>query len=642
MNRKEKTVFLTALSDTRHRLDVDFYVCDGDSGNRMYTTGISAAEAGIKYALSTKHIDEIIVAADASCIRDDEPRISAAADLPLQNMGALEDMSEYGFLCYRLTEYMHQMDFEMLDIQETVREDRAAELQKEIESFRSAHMKMDSVKNLFARLCEDEILAKAFDREILAHCSDEEQKWVRHYLFARMDSFLKMHMLSENRNAVIRFVPIERDRYITIESITHLVDETLGDDGFSVNLYLDMQGLGAIEGNTLISTFILLNRKTGYHCEVCGLISGNRVPEAFAGKVENVLKNYEIQQLITGIDIFLEYGKDGKLKEYWQKQGIEDPDVDRLFTGMDCVDEGITLCNVDLMAGGIEVIRSVIRNPETPPENQSIYTRILFNAIRYDYGPLLKEEELSVPRLLEWSLKKGLYQQVLTVIESKVPQDMVRRGIYYYAETEEDLRKLMDAFNVLYWNEQAKMRWSFDDVDHYFIKFYGRFGIDFRQKPDKVAMDFARLKIDALHGTADVICPAFSQLKNDDMLYELLLGYYRIGNLRNVINHAGAGDLKPSAGVPVRHKDSREDLHLHLQRFIDLYAAVCRRTVKTKEPLILTSGRMKGYIRRHELVPLESSAEQKLESSYMCQFNGKEVLVRIAMLKPDEYSEPDE
>lgn len=41
--------------------------------------------------------------------------------------------------------------------------------------------------------------------------------------------------------------------------------------------------------------------------------------------------------------------------------------------------------------------------------------------------------------LLKWTLKKGFYQQTLTIFESKIPNEIVERGIYYYAKNENDV-----------------------------------------------------------------------------------------------------------------------------------------------------------------------------------------------------------
>ena len=55
--KKEKNIFLTTLSETKNRLDINYYMCETPVGTNIYTTGISSAEAGVKYMLSLYHID---------------------------------------------------------------------------------------------------------------------------------------------------------------------------------------------------------------------------------------------------------------------------------------------------------------------------------------------------------------------------------------------------------------------------------------------------------------------------------------------------------------------------------------------------------------------------------------------------------
>ena len=69
---------------------------------------------------------------------------------------------------------------------------------------------------------------------------------------------------------------------------------------------------------------------------------------------------------------------------------------------------------------------------------------------------------------------RGLTSTCTTIIESKVPGDMVKSGMYYYARSEEDIKELMKEWNILYWNETAKMRWAFSDIEHYFMTSCGQ------------------------------------------------------------------------------------------------------------------------------------------------------------------------
>lgn len=631
--KKRKNIFLTTLSETKNRMDVNYFMCETPTGTPAYTTGISMAEAGIKYILSQYRIDEIVMIGSQD---DLETELSVAiTDLSLSGGGDIEAMNEYNFVNYRITEFMSQLDFEIMDISEAISEDRQKELKNLIDDFKVQYTRKIGYREFFSKLTRDEKFEDSFREHLLNDLQPEERRWVKHYIYHEMDSFYKMHMLEENKDAIMRFIPIPSESALSIDTINHIVRETIPDGKADVNLYMDIQGLGVMDGNTLISTFLLMNNRTGYNCQVCGLINSHLPYGRLYGEVSNVIRNYEIQKLITGLDLFLNYGKAGILKTYWTSLGVEDPDAESLFYGMDCVDEGINLCNVDLIACGINVIKRVINNPKTKEEDRSIYMQVIINAIISDYGFLLKGEELSIPELLKWSLRKELFQQTLTIIESKVPEDIVKRGIYYYARSKKEISAFMKELNFLYWNEGLKMRWAFNDIEHYFIKSYGRSFLDYRQKPDMVARDYAKLRIDALCGEAEGILKAYSELNNDDLLYELLLGYYRIGNLRNQVNHAVVEEPNMDADTLAERKDSRDELRVELKKFIDLYSAACKKTPENDRPRLLPSSQMKSYARRHELKPLEGSTDLVEKNTYTCSFNGKEVHICLSLFKPE-------
>lgn len=640
--KKTKNIFLTTLGSTGDRLDINYYACETPSGYDTYTTGVSVTEAGIKTILSQYRIDEIIMIGSPANVSVNSVQQTVLSDVTIYGTSELDEMSEYDFISYRVSEYVMQMDIELLDLMEQVSEERQEELKKRINTFKREKANDIGYTQLFGRLSSDEAFEKEFADNLLYDANKSEREWVKYYIYKGMDSFYKMHMLEENYNTLLTFVPISIDDALTMADIRGVVEATLSDVQCDVNLYMDIQGLGAIDGNTLISTFLLMNRRIGYGCNVAGLINSYMAPDAFAGKVTNVLKSYEIQRLITGIDLFLKYGKVDMLRSYWDSLEISDADADRLFYGMDCIDEGICLCNVDLIACGIRVIRWAMNHPKSMPGDRNIYLDVIMKAIASDYGSLLKGDELSVAELLKWSLRKGLYQQALTIIESKVPEDIVKRGIYYYARTGEDIFKLKKEFNYLYWTETAKMRWAFNDIEHYFIKSYGRSCLDFRQKPDLVARDYAHLRIDALHGRTEDILPAYSELCNDDLLYELLLGYYRIGNLRNQVNHAIVEEPNSDVEELAPRKDGRTELHTELKKFIGLYSAACKKTKKKHEPMLLSSGRMKYYSRNHQLVPFDEKEDLTVKSTYTCSYNGKEVQINIALFKPEEDIDEEE
>lgn len=53
--------------------------------------------------------------------------------------------------------------------------------------------------------------------------------------------------------------------------------------------------------------------------------------------------------------------------------------------------------------------------------------------IRMDYGVLLKEDHDVIDEI-QWCLTKGYLQQALTLIESKMPGELFKKGIFHYDE----------------------------------------------------------------------------------------------------------------------------------------------------------------------------------------------------------------
>lgn len=642
MKTKHKNIFLTSLDETKNRLDVEYFVCDNANGNVSYTTGISVAEAGIKYMLSQVELDEIIVIGSPELANSDALEKKNIEELSSYFNQNLESMKELEFLNYRIYEFMKQIDFELVEIGESVSDERKEVLKETAELFKRKYLKNSGYREFFHKLCSDEDFTKLFNDEVLQDCDLKEKKWIKYYIYNEMDSFYKMHMLEKNKDTIVRYIPITIDKTIALDSITSIVRETIEDEKAEINLYMDMQGLKTIDANTMISTFMLINRRIGYSLNLAGLIHTSKEANSFSGNISNVIKNYEIQNFISGIDLFLNFGKPDMLKQHRDSLGLNGPYVDWLFYGMDSIDEGITLCNVDLIANGIKVIKKTIQNLKSEAIGENIYLDILINTITSDYGPLLSSDELFIPELIKWAHRKGLYQQTLTIIESKVPEDMVKRGIYYYALNEDDINNLMEDINVAYWSESAKSRWTYSDIDHYFIKNYGRFLIDYRQSPDMVSKDFTRLKIKTLHEETGIL-KAYSELNNDDLLYEVLLSYYRIGNLRNQINHAIVEEPNMDNAESLNRKDNRTLLDEELTKFIGLYTSACKKTVKQHEPLLLTADKFRAYSRSHQLQPLEESNDNIINNSYTCQFNGKEVKINISMFKPEkDYDMEDE
>ena len=95
---KEKNIFVTTLSETKNRLDINYYMCETLMGTNLYTTGISAAEAGIKYMLSLYKIDEIVMIGADDGKQTDKELSTTLTNMVISDVADYDHMSEYDFI----------------------------------------------------------------------------------------------------------------------------------------------------------------------------------------------------------------------------------------------------------------------------------------------------------------------------------------------------------------------------------------------------------------------------------------------------------------------------------------------------------------------------------------------------------------
>ena len=251
--------------------------------------------------------------------------------------------------------------------------------------------------------------------------------------------------------------------------------------------------------------------------------------------------------------------------------------ADSLLAAMRRVDDGISLCNTGDLETGINYLKYVFQNTpkEDLPEVESNIFRILENTIRMDYGKLLEEENLDELELVRWAMRKGFYQQSLTIIESRIPRDIVESGMFYYAASEESKLKMLEEINKIYWDTAPKDRWAFDDMPHYFIKFYGRSQI--RRNPNSTdrQRDFTQYRIASLENEADGILRSYSTMKDSaNLLEDVLYNYYLLGDLRNKVNHA---EVQPKKNFEEMDADVENEniriLREGIEKFVASYDA---------------------------------------------------------------------
>lgn len=161
-------------------------------------------------------------------------------------------------------------------------------------------------------------------------------------------------------------------------------------------------------------------------------------PKAQFGKIVSQNDIYQIFDFVSGINESILYGRTEQLLKYYDKIHEDPPEV---IGTMKQLTDAIFLCDIEEFDKVLIVLREKIKNVDVKDPLFSLFIEQFKN----DYGNLLNDT-CSKLDVIEWLLKKKLYQQVLTYIESKIPDDWENRGIlmFYIEKSDNTYVKIPD------------------------------------------------------------------------------------------------------------------------------------------------------------------------------------------------------
>lgn len=591
-----RNILLTTLGNTFDHNRHYYYSYTGN-GETKYCEGISTAEAGSKYILSRVPVDKIIVLGPLSACKDENiEKEIMLRDLCIFGAALPERYSEYMFYCYRIMQFLNQIDIEGADLLDELSEEE----QKSVTDEMKKHYPSSEFKNLFHQFDGNLDLYEEF-LDKLPQMDKRKRRWLKHYLFMRMERDRRMKTLGANEDITVQFVPtIRKDEgNIHLGNLPGILNYILDDGKSDVNIYVDLQGLDIGDSHTLINVLFILQNEKKKKISIQEIITTTYRSALFTNPIEDQKDRLELSELLAGLNAFLQYGKVDSIRDYWLSRNIEDEHIDRLIFAMQTVDIGISLCSVSELEQGIRLLREVFAEKRTSSEStESVIFNIMGAGIRQDYGSLLKSNEINVFALIKWAMKKHFYQQALTIIESRVPYDLVRSGVFYYARSEEERQEFMKRLNEVFWKSPAKDRYQFDHMEHYFIKFYRRREA-YNKRTDDALGTYIEMRMDEIFDPASEIHSYTKSNSKRAVFTEFMKSYLQIGNIRNNISHAQEmGTLEASKSLRQRNEKIAL-LEDSIQEFMRLYELVKTGT-SPKNPNQFMVSAEEFYIYRNE------------------------------------------
>ena len=568
-----KNIFVTSLVEPPSVKSFMYYSFQ-ENGIKRYCDAILNTEACAKYVLSEYHIDQIFVIGppDPSDEGNELMTRKLSACLEGENK-SLDEMSSYELFRYRIAQYIADSKIDTDDRLNALDKDEQDSIKKVLDDFFDTwHQETGLKKKLrfFHDLDADpsgysKLLSAV--RSSSSHSGKDslrELNWAQLYLYDTMSDQHKLCVREDNEDLNTTFAPVDDDPS-DIRDILAFLRSIVGHRDEDIHLYLDMTGGNKTDNFTMMCLLTILASQKESRVTIEKVFSTQSTGSGISRRIHDDTIGYNISNLLAGMNSFIQYGKVNTVIDFFSKSGTPDSRTDALLYAMNLVDEGVSLCDITSLFKGITLLKNIFNDP-VEKEFINPITMIVERSIRQDYGKLLQGDDIDIIELVKWAYRKDFYQQTLTIIESCIPADFVKKGIFYYARSEEEREKAIQELNKAYYNRKPYERWQVsNDISHYFFKYNGINNYKKGQTPTENMWNYACYRISKLGMETDGEMTSYTACPDTNALRDLFFAYSNIGTIRNKTNHAQERDDK----WIISYKNSE-----HSQRYQEITEAI--------------------------------------------------------------------
>lgn len=165
------------------------------------------------------------------------------------------------------------------------------------------------------------------------------------------------------------------------------------------------------------------------------------------GKIENYImdqtETYRIFDFVSGMNEFVRYGRADQLEEYYKSL----KEIPPVIKSMKKLADAIQFCNIGTFDKVLKDLQTDIENVNQTDPLFSVF----INQIRIDYGKLLSPEVTKLD-IMEWFFHKKFYQQALTYLEAKIPEEWNEKNILRFEVTQKNGEVVQDVVHKdIYW-----------------------------------------------------------------------------------------------------------------------------------------------------------------------------------------------
>lgn len=588
-----RNILLTSLSPTENKLSSRYYAIKKEFGFD-YCDSLLDAEAGIKAVLSRYDIDEIVVIGGAGS-HDKEDELKPVAlrhgrTLYSENKASL---SAYALLQYRIARYADELPQDREEEDALLPGEAREKLIQFIREFQEGNPALKNVKlnRLFDVLAQDDGIRESFWSALFEACpelcdnQDTCRQWVKSYLYAELKPSAKMELPPVNEDVSMQFITEAEmeDSEQWIDSMLTM-EKSIVEDQEEINLYISLNSDDSADTFFIMNMLDILVTMPGSRVHLKKLLTLRKAIRQLAGTIRDDTDSFGFTELFHAIRSFLNYGKADMIVDIWKKSGENNQYIAGMVYAMRSVDVGLSMCNIPLVERGILRLRELFRSEDFWRASgcYGMYFAVITERIREDYGKLLEgDAEIPFIEMVKWAYRHQFYQQTLTLIESKAPENLVSSGIFYYCNDEEKADQITQILAQQRMTLKPYEYFKMENIDHYFIKTYNRAGTRGKgAKGEDTQHVYATLRAQSVENKDPSGLTGYTVCDSKETLQDILYAYYHIGEVRNKISHADETAMTESRLIVSEGDDHsaliwmRDSIEFFIDRFEKAMAEV--------------------------------------------------------------------
>lgn len=254
--------------------------------------------------------------------------------------------------------------------------------------------------------------------------------------------------------------------------------EDMESDGSKVNVFIDSNGAQRYLTVVLIAISRLLRHRSINIGSIFSIDYDQKKNEANPNIIQDNMDQYEIMDLVAGIEEYINYGRISTLKRYFlddEKNGLKEDWEKEVIRCMEQVSDNFQLCRFNGVIGQIKRLNRAIRKYDEKPEKgdsgKSKQLGYVIEDIKKQYNKLLDvgakgEDPEDIITMISWCIENDYIQQALTFYCERMPQFLIEKK-YIYLDG-----KAADAFKLFSGNLQYEEHYR---IFTYFLKRYYEF-----------------------------------------------------------------------------------------------------------------------------------------------------------------------